>query len=514
MTKSPSKSCHLDPIPTWLVKDCLDILLPFMTKIVNLSLDTSTMPDSYKFASLYPLIKSLLMDSEILKHFRPVSNLQYISKIIEKVVDIQLVEYMEDNDLYEAMQSAYRKFFSTETALLRVTSDVFSGIDNGEAGAILLIDMSAAFDTVHHGIMLSRLNEYLGIQGKALQWFESYLTNRKQAVHINGVTSEYHDLKFGVPQGSVLGPKLFSIYILPVGAIFRKYGLRFMIYADDKSIYLIFKPTHECANVTRAQLEACIKEVRVWFAINFLMCNPDKTEFLVVGSRFREEPPLYELSIAGDIISKSSTVKTLGVLFDHWMTLEPNVDKVVKECFFHLYQISSVRRKLTSDSAKILVQAYVISRLDYCNSLFIGLPKYLLMKLQSVQNAAARVVSGAYKFDHITPILQSLHWLKIAQRTQYKVSLITFKALNGTAPSYIRELLVPVDERRTRQLRSSHQKLLVTNKTKTKNYGDRAYCNAAPSIWNSLPDNLRKANSVSSFKSGLKTHLFKECYSN
>ncbi len=179
-----------------------------------------------------------------------------------------------------------------------------------------------------------------------------------------------------------------------------------------------------------------------------------------------------------------------------------------------MYQISSVRRKLTSDSAKILVQAYVISRLDYCNSLFIGLPKYLLMKLQSVQNAAARVVSGAYKFDHITPILQSLHWLKIAQRTQYKVSLITFKALNGTAPSYIRELLVPVDERRTRQLRSSHQKLLVTNKTKTKNYGDRAYCNAAPSIWNSLPDNLRKANSVSSFKSGLKTHLFKECYSN
>ncbi len=285
-----------------------------------------------------------------------------------------------------------------------------------------------------------------------------------------------------------------------------------MIYADDKSLYLIFKPTPECANVTRAQLEACIQEVRVWFAINFLMCNSDKTEFLVIGSRFREEPPLYELSIAGDIICKSSSVKNLGVIFDQYMTLEPHIDRVVRECFFHLYQISSARRNLTFDSAKILVQAYVISRLDYCNSLFIGLPKYLLMKLQSVQNAAARVVSGAYKYDHITPILRSLHWLKIPQRTQYKVSVITFKALDGTAPKYIKDLLTPVDERRSRQLRSSNQKLLVTNKTNTKSYGDRAYCNAAPPLWNSLPLSLRNANSLSSFKSGLKTHLFKQCY--
>ena len=413
------------------------------------------------------------------------------------------------------LESAYRKFYSTETALLRIQSDILSGLDEGNAAAILLIDMSAAFDTVNHNIMLSILTEYLGIQGKALQWFESYLSNRKQSVHIDGVSSEYHDLKFGVPQGSVLGPKLFSIYILPVGAIFRKHGVSFMIYADDKALYLIFKPTPECAHLTRAQLEACIQEVRMWFAINFLMCNSDKTELLVVGSRFKDDPPFYEISIAGDIIHRSTTVKNLGVIFDQFMTLEPHIDKVVKDCFFHLNQISSVRKNLTTYAAKILVQAYVISRLDYCNSLFIGLPKYLLMKLQSVQNAAARVVSGAYKYHHITPILYSLHWLKIPQRIQYKISLITYKAVHGTAPSYIRELLAPVDElRQTRQLRSSNQKLLSIKKTNTKNHGERAYCNAAPPIWNSLPFNLRNIDNVSSFKSGLKTHLFKLCYEN
>jgi hypothetical protein len=513
INRSATKSCDLDPIPTWLVKDCLDVLLPVITKIINLSLSTSTMPDSYKHAALLPLIKKALLDPEVLKNFRPVSNLVFVSKLIEKAVDVQMVDYMNDNNLYEVMQSAYKQFHSTETALLRIHSDIMCAVDNGNAVALVLLDLSAAFDTVDHAILLSRLSDYLGIQGKALAWFESYLSDRKQAVRINGVSSEYHDLKYGVPQGSVLGAKLFSVYTLPVGFIIRKYGLYFHIFADDKQLYVIFKPTPEASAITREQLENCISEVRIWFALNFLKCNDDKTIFMVISSRFKPSPPLNSIAIGEDEVNKSTSARNIGVLFDEGMSLESHVNKVTQDCYFQLYQLGSIRSDLTNAATKTLVHAYVTSRLDYCNSLFIELPKYLIKQLQGVQNAAARLISGTRKFDHITPVLIKLHWLPVHERIQFKVLLLTHKALNGKAPVYIRELLTLLDDLRpTRKLRSSNRMLLSSKKSEMKNYGDRAFSVVAPLLWNVLPNNIRTTDNLAYFKSNLKTLLFRKAY--
>ncbi len=192
---SASKCCTLDPIPTWLIKDCLDVLLSVITKIVNLSLSNSTM---------LPGLKKALMDSEILKNFRQISNLSYISKIIEKVVSVQSCAHVNDNDLHEPLQSAYKQYHSTETVLLHVQIDILMAIDNRYAVILVLLDLSAAFDTVDHKLLLDRL----GITGNALLWFKSYLTDRKQRVQINGVCSKSTNLTCGVPQGSVLGPIL------------------------------------------------------------------------------------------------------------------------------------------------------------------------------------------------------------------------------------------------------------------------------------------------------------------
>ncbi len=185
--RSSTKSCSLDPIPTWLLKYCLTVLLPMITNIINLSLS-----QSFKEAILIPLLKRILLDPEILKHFRP--NLAYVSKLIEMVVDDQVSVYMDQNQLHESFQSAYKKFHSTETAMVRIKNDLLSALDDGNAILVVCLDLSAVFDIVDHEILITRLEKQIGITGNCLAWFRSYLSNRSQKVLINDVTSSAREL--------------------------------------------------------------------------------------------------------------------------------------------------------------------------------------------------------------------------------------------------------------------------------------------------------------------------------
>ncbi|XP_077985142.1 uncharacterized protein LOC144439783 [Glandiceps talaboti] len=180
ITRSPNKSCNLDPIPTSILKQVLDDLLPSLVNIVNLSLSTGCVPDKLKTAIVKPLLKKQNLDPEIMKNYRPVSNLSFLSKTIEKVVATRINDHLHSNKLDETMQSAYKTHHSTETALLRVQNDILSALDNGKIVMMVLLDLSAAFDTVDHSILISRLQNRMGITGTALSWIESYLRNRQQ----------------------------------------------------------------------------------------------------------------------------------------------------------------------------------------------------------------------------------------------------------------------------------------------------------------------------------------------
>ena len=422
------KSCDLDPIPGKIMKTCFECLIPCITRIVNLSLSTATMPTTLKEALVKPSLKKQNLSTEDFSSFRPISNLTFLSKVIERVVANQLENHLVKNDFHEVYQSAYKKFHSVETALLKVQNDILLAIDKQSAVILVLLDLSAAFDTVDHAILLERLSSRYAINGMALQWFQSYLSNRYFRVKVQGHTSLRHPLQCGVPQGSILGPILFLLYTSPLGDIVRKYNINFHLYADDTQLYLTFSPS--CPNdlyFVKQQIESCVLEINNWMTYNKLKLNNDKTEILILSNAHRPRPPVDSLNFEGYSIAAKSSARNIGVLFDEALSLDQHIQSVCKSCFLHIHQLWKIRRYLSHNACVTLVHAFISSKLDFCNSLLYGLPKGSLKKLQHVQNAAARLVTFSRNQEHITPILYNLHWLPVEQRIIFKILLLTFK---------------------------------------------------------------------------------------
>ena len=232
----PTKSCSLDPIPTNLTKQYLNDIIPLITRIINTSLTSGTVPSQFKQAIVTPILKKKNLDNNHLKNYRPISNLPFLSKVLERVVLNQLQNHLHSNNLVETHQAAYRKNHSTETALLYTTNNLLLQNDSHNISAVGLLDLSAAFDTLDHKILLERLHKTFGLQDTVLGWFESYLLNRRQSVVADGAKSNPTLLSFGVPQGSVLGPILFTLYTQPLSTVIQRNNCSYQKYADDTEI--------------------------------------------------------------------------------------------------------------------------------------------------------------------------------------------------------------------------------------------------------------------------------------
>ena len=507
INKGPAKSCRLDPLPTWLLRDegVVSAVLPLMLRCVNESLENGLVPECLKTALVTPILKKPGLDCNVLKNYRPISNLPFVSKVIEKAVAQQLVAHMRLNGLEDPLQSAH----STETALVKIKADVDAALDKGKGVILILLDMSAAFDTISHEVLLRRLEHGLGITGKALEWFKSYLSLRTQAVMVQGQRSDLKPLVSGVPQGSVLGPLLFSIYIRPLGDIVDSHHMHCHGFADDVQLYDTFDCTPAGLQAAITKAEACVKDVRNWLTPNHLKGNDDKTEFLIISPQRKMSrlKPLPSIQIGTAAIPASEQVRNLGAQFDSIMSMSCQVSKTVQGVYFQIHRISKIRRHLDDVTCARVINALVTSRLDFQNSLLLGLPQCQVERLQKAQNAAARLLTRTKKRQHITPIPMDLHWLPVRARIDYKVMLLTHKVIhNQLSPGYLRELLCL--RQPGRRLRSSNDPWLLAIPRSKGVFGDRSLCVAAPGLWNSLPRWMRALSDTEAFRGQLKTLLF------
>jgi hypothetical protein len=505
---SPKSTCLADPVPSKLLPFCVDVIVPVVTRIVNLSLSAGIFPNDLKSAFVKPLLKKPTLDSNDIKYYRPISNLSFLSKVIERVIANRLQSHLSSNGLMPEYQSAYRKFHSSETALLRVQNDILVSSDSGHSTALLLLDLSAAFDTIDHNILLHRLQHWFGISSSALSLLSSFLSNRFQTVVASNSKSQPVLLEFGVPQGSVLGPLIYSLYTTPLHSIISKYpGIRCHFYADDTQIYISFSPEH--ASSAMSIIESCIKDVFSWLVANKLSANPNKTEYLLFNSK-NLNPQVININLDSSIISPSYSAKNLGVLFQSDMSLDNHISSIIKSCFVQLRDFRRIRPLISKTAAITLANSLIHSRLDYCNSLLYGLPNYSIHRLQKVQNTAARIVTRSIRSSHITPILKSLHWLPINYRINFKICCITHRVLSLHEPRYLSSLFNLRSN--SHSLRSSSFSPLLLPHFNKKSHGFRSFSYAAPHLWNHLPNNIRTAPTYMSFRKNLKTYLFNQAF--
>ena len=380
-------------------------------------------------------------------------------------------------------------------------------IDDGNISVLTMLDLSAAFDTIDHDILLDRLFYTFGIQENALKLIRTYLQDRNQKIKINNLYSQDLPVSFGVPQGSVLGPLLFTMYIFPIKNVINKDIFHYHLYADDTQLYSVYKPD----NISKAVLDISdgTKEINNWMTENKLKMNADKTEIMICGSVQKLNNVNFDsIVIDDDAISISESVRNLGFYFDKNFNLNVHISNIRKSCYNEIRKISHIRPYLNEKCTVQLVISLVLSKLDYCNCLFFNMSNYNFNQLQLVQNHAARLVKKAHKRSSATSILFELHWLPVKQRVSYKIALIVFKCLNNDDfPIYLKELITIYTPSRT--LRSCDKFLLKKPFMKLLTFGQKSFSFAAPEVWNSLPFEIRSCNNFNIFKKKLKTHFFR-----
>ena len=494
-------SCD-DPIPSSILKLISMDVIPILTKLVNMSLSMGSM-DGVKLSTIDPLLKKLGLDSEIKKNYRPVNSLLFISKLTERIVLKRLNEHMTLNCLHCESQYAYKKEHNTETMMLKIVDDVLLGFDENKGTILLFLDLSAAFDTIDINRLLSILSEEIGITGIALQWFRSFLTGRTQKVRVDGHFSKVLEVLFGVPQGSVLGPKLFSIYVRAQPKVFNLCSFKATSFADDSNGRKSFSFCYQY-QVLKNDLSNCMNNITSWMSKQFLKINPEKTEMLLCYPDSLSDKVIIRGVIVGEqCIRFSDKVKNVGLWIDSNLTFDYHINKIVSHCHKLLKDISRVRSLLSTQHTEMLVHSVISCRLDYCNSMYFNIKKSNVKKLQKVQNAAARIVAQKRYRESISGTLKDLHWLRIESRVIFKLLLLTYKYIKGKCPPHFNF------QYKSYNTHPNDYLMLKTISCKTK-YGKRAFTYLAPRLWNALPVKIKTEENIQLFKSMVKTMLFSD----
>ena len=493
-----SKSSGPNSIPVKLLKMLGPLISTQLSQIINESFLTGIFPDKLKIAKVIPIFKK--GDASKNSNYRPISLLSVFSKIFEKIMHERLYNFLELHEILFQMQFGFRNGHSTDHALISLSERIKSTIDSNRVGCGIFIDLQKAFDTVNHNILLQKLDHY-GIRGSSLQWFESYLTGRLQYVSINNHSSSLGKVTCGVPQGSVLGPLLFLIYINDLPNVSKL--LSFFLFADDTNIYF------ETENITKLQckINKELLKVKSWLEVNKLVLNIQKTNYVVFHSPRKKLPEHILIKFGKNSVTRSRYVKFLGVLMDQHLSWKFHISELTKKLSRTSGIFSKIRHLLPLDILKNLYFSIFSSFLSYGSSTWGLSYDTYLEPLFMLQKKVLRSISFQPFFSPSTPIFFSLKILKLKDMIHHDILKFVYKSLNGLSPSHFHNYFQLSNTVHSHETRQAARGDIFQSIRNTFFYGLRSIKYFGAKLWNGIPTFIKMSVSFNIFKSKLKEFL-------
>ena len=477
-----------------------------LCRLINHCLSTSTFPSKWKTAKVTPIFKRNGSRDEK-ANYRPISVLPVLSKILEKHIAQHLYNHLKDNELLHRLQSGFRKSFSTETAFLRLVDQLFFDLDHNNVTGLVFVDYKKAFDLIDHGLLLKKLESY-GLTERDLNLIKNYLSGRSQFVSIDGFQSVARKVTCGVSQGSVLGPLLFIVFINDLPAAIKHSIVD--IYADDTT--LSSSADIEVApQAISENLQKDLEETRVWSIKNKMVLSDSKTKcMLVTGkrleSKFSDNCSLH-LKLNGTEIKQVNSQKLLGVTIDNKLSFDDHIERLCKKLTQKIAVLRKIRRFLPLEERKLYYNAMIKQSMLYGATVWTTCSADNIKKVLQLQKRAARVILRADTRANSVQLFKKLGWIPFFQEAKINKCSIIYKRLNGDCPGYIEDLLKRNCDVHSRQSRHGATNLVCPH-FRRETEGGRTFTISSIRLWNSLNTQLKKVDSISSFKTALFKHFF------
>ena len=495
---NPSKSVGPNSIPIKLLKVIGSSISPLLALLVNQSFQSGTFPDKLKIARVISLFKK--GNPELPSNYRPISLLPILSKIFEKLMYRRLYRFLEIHKVLYSLQFGFQENHSIDYALVSLTEAVRNTLDNKRFGCGIFIDLQKAFDTVNHAILLSKLEHY-GVRGCALEWFRSYLSDRNQYVSVNGSNSKLLSITCGVPQGSVLGPLLFLIYINDLPNASQK--LKLYLFADDTNIYFESSDLSNLMKIVNREL----RSVKKWLDANKLSLNIDKTNYIIFHSSSVKVPSDAVIKIGKKSIKRVKFVKFLGLLLDEHLSWKYHLSELSKKLARTCGMFFKIRNFLPLDVLICLYNALFLSFLQYGLIVWGQTYKSYVELVFRLQKKAIRAISFQPRLSPSLPIFKDLKLLKLSDIFELRLLTFVFDSVNKTSPECFHNFFVFNSSVHQYCTRQASQRDLYLTRQNSLQYGLKSLRYLGAKLWNTLPAEPRNTPSKISFKAKLKTYL-------
>ena len=484
----PRCASGLDGIPSSTLIAGRSVICYPLSSIINSSIASSHFPFSWKCASIKPLHKS--GDRATPSNYRPISLLPVPSKIIEKHVRHQLTNHLENNNLMFPFQSGFRSSHSTQTLLLYCLDKWYKAIDAKKFVGVVFLDISKAFDTVDHNLLLSKLAD-LDLSPSTISWFQSYLSNR---CHVTRVSDSFSYPGFpsaGVPQGSVLGPSLFSAFINDLPSVLPPGST--VLFADDTTIYIV----SDSISTLQSSLQLCLDLSNLWLQKNGLTLNISKTKSMLIHSSRRKTEDGLQLSISGNVVEQVRCFKFLGVYINDTLTWYDHIDKLCSKVTRSLHLLRRLSWFLPKNLLLLFLKSYILPSFDYCDIVWSGCTKQQSLCLESLLTIGCRIVLHRNRNSSASAVRKELGLPTLASRRKLHLAQMMFKCLSSRSPTYLSDLF-PLSTSHHFTRASSSKLNLPSFRT---SMGQKSFSFLGASLWRTLPPEIRANKDFNVFSS-------------